>query len=160
MDTCFDLAVRIYPRRIPLALIFRSALLIAVVSTTAGCWSDNGLGMVKVSGTITFDGGPPPADGRVGFSPIEPAPGLPSRTGRATFSEDGRFVVTSFDEGDGLVPGRYGVKVVCLSGRLGETMSQAQIDKISHVPSGFKPEELVIEPGSRSITYDIDVPAK
>lgn len=135
----------------------RALLFVACLISVAGCWGGNELGMVPVRGTITFAGEKPPAEGRISFSPMEPAPGKPNRPGNAQFSTDGSFRVTSFQPGDGLVPGTYRVKVSCLKGNIGETMSQAQIDNLSHVPKSFEPPELVIEPGSGTVTFDIDV---
>lgn len=141
-------------------MIFNRAkffLVATCVTLLSGCWDSNELGLVPVSGTVTFDGGPAPTEGRVSFSPKEAAPGKPMRTGRGVFSTDGLFTVTSFQPGDGLIPGTYEVKVTCLSGQITESMNQAQIEKLSHVPRGFQPPPLVIEVGSDAVKYDLNV---
>jgi hypothetical protein len=46
--------------------------------------------------------------------PLEPAAGLPRRPATASFSADGQFgAPTSWQEGDGVVPGKYKVYVMC-----------------------------------------------
>lgn len=115
--------------------------------------------MVGVNGTITFDGQPPPKSGSIIYNPVPGSglEGLPMRPGRASFREDGKFVATSFQEGDGLLPGRYRVKVTCVDGIPDQ---QRSYDDISLVPSGWAPEDLVVEEGQSSISVNYDVPPK
>lgn len=128
------------------------------VGTLAGC-GGNDLPLVPVSGTVTFDGGPCPAVGNVNFTPIEVAPGLPKRPGSGRFREDGKFVVTSFKEGDGLLPGRYRVAITCFSG-LPDRSSPDPFGAVSYVPDDYRPVELVVEEGDDPITVNYDVPPK
>jgi hypothetical protein len=78
----------------------------------AGCGPDRPV-TVEVTGKVTLDGKPFDKPGTLYFTPIEPAAGLPSRPGRADFGADGLFTARTFQEGDGLIPGRYGVAVDC-----------------------------------------------
>lgn len=134
------------------------AVCAAVLTTAAlavGC--GGGPSMVPVTGTITFDGGPPPAAGRVTFTPTETYGDRPSRPGMGRFDTDGEFVVTSFQEGDGLAPGRYTVKVSCLSGLPDVTQRDASAS-VSYVKPGYRPDPLVVETESGPIELNLDVP--
>lgn len=134
----------------------RLALLAAV--TLLGCNTDE-FGMVPVSGTITFDGGQPPAHGRISFAPSETFGDLPNRPGMARFGADGKFTVTSFKPGDGLIPGRYRVTISCLSG-LPDISQRDASASISYIAPDYEPDELVIEPGSGPRVVNYDVPLK
>lgn len=125
-----------------------------------GCGSGDQLQMVPVNGIVTFDGQPCPADGRVGFTPLESTPGLPRRPGAGTFGVDGQFVVTSFEKGDGLVPGRYLVRVRCYSGPITDMTSDSMLDDLSYIAKGYKSEELIVEVGNEPIVLNLDVPLK
>ena len=74
-----------------------------------GCGNPNGT--VKVSGKVTVDGQTPPGAGTVTFTVVEPADGFPNRPAMAKFDVDGEYTATSFEPGDGLVPGSYKIAV-------------------------------------------------
>src|SRR6056297_2940471 len=76
-----------------------------------GCGNSNRPTTVPVRGMITVDGETPAYPGALFFAPLEVAEGYPKRGGRALFDTDGAFAATSFNEGDGLVPGTYRVRV-------------------------------------------------
>lgn len=86
-------------------------LLAATLVAAIGC--KDGPQTVPVSGRVTLDGGPWPRRGMLFFAPVEPAEGFPRRPGVADFQEDGVFEATSFEPGDGLLPGKYLVNVEC-----------------------------------------------
>ena len=88
------------------------SIVISMALVLAGCGPDRPQ-TVPVRGKVTFSGEAPPAPGMVYFAPVEVAEGFPRRPGRAWFERDGKFTVTSFSEGDGLVPGTYRVRVEC-----------------------------------------------
>lgn len=123
-----------------------------------GC-NDRGYPMTEVSGTVSFNGSPPPRPGRIAFSlvPGTGREGLPYRPGSATFTEDGEFAATTFEEGDGLLPGTYRVKIICISGLPGQTKSMKDV---SLVPVGWAPDDLVITGEEGSIELDYNVPPK
>lgn len=137
---------------------FLFAWLAAAAVLSVGC-SGSGLPLVPVSGKVTFNGGPCPKAGTIAFIPASDAgvPGLPHRAGRATYDVDGKFTVTSFKEGDGLLPGRYRVDVECVNGIPSATTPWEQI---SFVPTDYKPPELVVEEGQSAIEVNYDVPPK
>ncbi len=125
-----------------------------------GCGGDP-LQKVKVQGTVTFDGGPCPGPGRVTFSPQKVADGFPMRIGRGKFQVDGKYQATSFQPGDGLVPGTYRVGVACFdASKLSGAPSDDEFRDASYVASDYEGEELVIEPGSAPITLNLDVPKR
>jgi hypothetical protein len=123
----------------------------------AGCGGSHDLPLVPVSGTVTFEGGPAPAPGTLSFSqsPGSGVPGLPSRPGRASFDADGKFAVTTFQEGDGLLPGTYRVTIVCLDGEPGGARPR---EMITFIPLDYRPDDLVIEEGQDSVVVNYDVP--
>jgi hypothetical protein len=132
-------------------------ILVSAISTLAGCGGGNDLPLVPVTGVVTFSGGPPPKEGRVIFSqlPGTGVEGLPNRPGRASFGADGKFVAMTFQQGDGLLPGKYSVRVECVDGVPSATTPW---DSISFVPSSYQPPELVVEQGQGEVEVSYDVP--
>jgi hypothetical protein len=130
--------------------------LVASIGMLVGCSGGNELPLVPVRGVVTFSGGPPPREGRVIFSQLSGTgiDGLPNRPGRATFGNDGRFVAMTFEQGDGLLPGKYSVRVECVDGVPGPATPW---DSISFVPSSYQPPELVVDQkhGEIEVTYDV-----
>jgi hypothetical protein len=117
----------------------------------SGCGSDRP-DTVKVTGKVTFNGQPPPSEGAINFAMQTAAEGYPLRSGRADFNTTGSYSATSFDKGDGLIPGSYVVRVECWK----EAPTMDGKPGISHVPKGFE-KELEVKPDSGSISFDIDV---
>jgi hypothetical protein len=135
-------------------------LAIPVAATAlVGCRASHDLPLVPVSGRITFAGGPCPASGNVTFTPVDVDAGLPRRPGSATFHTDGEFAITTFRDGDGLLPGRYEVSITCFSG-LPDPRSPDPWGDVSYVPSDYKPPQLVVAAGSDPIVVSYDVPEK
>src|SRR3989304_2031925 len=125
-----------------------------------GCGQGSDLPLVPVSGQVKFAGGPCPLPGTITFMPRSGSGGrgMPSRPGAATFSTDGQFKVTSFHEGDGLLPGIYGVSIACRDSKYVPGMPNAS--DLDHVPQDYRPEELVVKEGSGPIVVNYDVPKK
>ncbi len=128
---------RVLPACIPPAAL---ALL-----TTLGC-GGNGIPIVPVKGTVTFAGGECPADGRLTFKPIELESGCPNRVGTAQFQTDGRFSVTTFSAGDGLMPGRYKVEVRCLSGSP-DFSKPDPLAAVSYIGRDYQPDDVTVRKG-------------
>ena len=70
-----------------------------------GCGSDGKPRRVPVTGTVTYNGKPLPG-GDVVFVPADTSNGFRAR-GKA--NERGQFTLTTFDDGDGGMPGEYKV---------------------------------------------------
>ncbi len=133
------------------------------IAAAIGCLFATGCGgsdfpMTKVTGKVSFNGGPAPNAGHVTFSlaPGTGREGLPYRPGSAPFGTDGQFVVTSFEEGDGLLPGTYKVRITCLSG----PPSLGPLETLSYVPLDWAPEKLVITGDDESVAVEYNVPPK
>jgi hypothetical protein len=143
-----------YPRLILLAGI--------AVAVFGGC-GRRGPEIVTVKGTVTYGGGAWPHGGMLYFTPIQPAPGVPSMSGYAEFDAEGNFraVSSSFS---GLVPGRYGVAVECW--RVAPTMLRPHPDgNASYVPPKYQSPvtsglELEIQSGQGSAAVHWDIPKK
>ena len=69
---------------------------------------------LPIEGRVTLAKGGWPIEGEVYFIPLKPAEGYPRRAARAKFDSDGVFSSpTSWEEGDGIVPGTYKVFIAC-----------------------------------------------
>ena len=136
------------------------AVPLLLVVAAWGCNKDP-LQKVEVHGTVTFDGQACPGPGRLTFSPIEVAEGLPHRMGFGKFETDGKYAATSFRPGDGLVPGRYSVGVACFdASMLSSAPGDQEYRRASYVNEDFQAPELVVEPGSGPVEYNLDVPLR
>jgi len=135
------------------ALLIAGALLNALL----GCGAKSPT--VAVHGKVTFAGGLCPVAGHISFSPLEVPSGMPRRPGSAHFDRDGEFIVTSFEPGDGLLPGRYEVLISCIDGMPDVSQPNAFRDA-DFVPADYKPEQLVIEAGKAVVEVGYDVPLK
>jgi hypothetical protein len=86
--------------------------------------------------------------------------GLPAKPGTAQFDTDGKFVVTSFSEGDGLLPGTYGVSISCIKDYQNLGANPDAVAVRDYVPEGFRPDDLVVKEGQEPIEVNYDVPPK
>ena len=127
-------------------------LIVLVACFAIGCSKSDRPQTVNVVGTITFDGQPPKRPGGIFFAPVEVEAGLPKRGGRALFDVDGKFVATSFDPGDGLIPGTYRISVECWKTPPGMGKPAS-----SFVPKGFAPDDLIVSSEESVVTLDLDV---
>ncbi len=124
-----------------------------VSTSVAGC---GGRGPVtkKVQGTITFSGGPPPATGKITLAPVEVTEPFPRRPARGEFDEKGNFTLTTFDAGDGIIPGRYSVNIQCWREKPTlETRLSA-----NYVPPTFEHEVTIAADADEPVEIAIDVP--
>jgi len=131
-----------------------SLVSVTLVSCILGCGNPHGT--VKVSGVVTVNEEAPPGAGTITFSVVEPATGFPNRPAMAKFDTDGRYTVTSYDPGDGLVPGSYKAAVECYETppNMDGKPVKSHIDQryMNGETSGF---ELIVEEGSKPIEFDI-----
>ncbi|MEK6238410.1 MAG: hypothetical protein N2C14_27140 [Planctomycetales bacterium] len=123
----------------------------------AGCGGDRPA-TIAVSGTVTVNDGPVPGAGTLFFTPVEPAEGYERRPGRADFDEQGRYAATTFEEGDGLIPGRYLVGVHCW-----ETPPNMDGKPVkSHLPKKYNSAEdsgleITVDSSEGSVTRHFDL---
>ena len=128
-----------------------------LLTTAAGCGVDRPE-TIPVSGRITFDGSAPPAAGILYFTTDVPAEGFPRRPTLAKFDEQGGFRVTTWDRGDGLMPGHYKITVECW-----ETPPELGISGgKSYVPTKYQDPrstdlrvEIMRDDGSRTLDLNI-----
>ena len=137
-------------------------LLAALLVPLAGC-GPAGPEVVQIRGKVTYGGGEWPTSGVLYFTPAEAAPGLPLRPASAKFDTDGSFLVTSFDDGDGLVPGKYQVGVECWENP--PSMMAGSGPVVSYVPHAFQSSkssglEVTVNPGDRLVEVTFDVPKR
>ncbi|MCG8585756.1 MAG: hypothetical protein MI757_13705 [Pirellulales bacterium] len=139
----------------------RDFLFPVLLLSLIGCGSDRPK-TVRVEGRVTLAGGEWPASGMIVFSPSAPAEGFPRRPGRAIFGPSGEFTVTTFAEGDGLLPGEYRAAVFC-----GESVgSDMEARAKSYVPARFQSPvrsgltlSVPIGAGPLQVLYDIPASA-
>jgi hypothetical protein len=140
-------------------VIITGLLLVAAVT---GC---NSKGLVPVEGRVTFAGKEPRTVGYLYFVPREMSTDkLKDTSGplpaSGQFGADGTFRGTTFEDGDGVRPGTYEVRVEC-DGRPAANLSPEQAHdapRPSLVPRRFSPPDLVVPvSGPRPVRYDLDV---
>lgn len=90
----------------------RIAAAVLSACALAGCGGGT-VEKVPVRGVVRLEAGPWPAGGNLSFVPLEAAAGRPLRPGWAVFDQEGAFAAGCFEDGDGLVPGRYAVNIDC-----------------------------------------------
>lgn len=137
-------------------LIVKYVIPLCLLVGFAGC--DNPHGTVRVSGLVTVDGAPPPGNGTLTFTVVEPAEGFPNRPAMAKFDTDGKYEATSFKPGDGLIPGTYKIGVECyetppnMEGKPVKTHIDAKY--MNGETSGL---ELIVEPKSKAIEFNVEL---
>jgi hypothetical protein len=134
-----------------LVLVLASVLLF-------GC-GRKGPEIIPVKGTITFGGGPWPKPGVVYFTLDPSAPGTSGHPALGKFDVEGKLTVTTFQKGDGLVPGRYKLAVECweIPPRMGSpTPAKSYLPKRyqSAVASGLA---VLVESGQRLVRIQLEV---
>lgn len=112
---------------------------------------------IPVTGTVTFDGGPCPAKGELTFLLIEAPAGGANRPGMARFDKEGNYSAKSFSGAEGLLPGKYQVRVQCTQGQANEVTGAAVKN---HVPQDFLEELVVPADASGPITANFDISTK
>ena len=116
--------------------------------------------MVPVDGTITFGGGSWPKPGVLIFAVDSPSPNAPNRPAMGMFDTDGRLTVTTFNKGDGLMPGKYKMGVECWEVRpdmMSPTAAKSYVPALFGSPatSGLT---VSVGPGQKVVKLNLDVP--
>jgi hypothetical protein len=129
--------------RLNKAIALAAALTFA---SLGGCSDKRAVKTVPVQGVVRLESGPWPATGNISFVPVEAAPGYPLRPGWAEFNQQGEFSAGCFEDGDGLVPGKYAVNIDCWDTVIQVANGKPTKPKASCIPAryqrGFK--ELVV----------------
>ncbi len=90
----------------------------------------------RVNGTVTYEG-QPLTTGRVSFVKRTNAGGSYSRPAVGVIDERGRYEMTTFTEGDGVVPGEYVVVVESLGAELDPEDFAKGLERESLIPERF-----------------------
>jgi hypothetical protein len=125
-------------------------LFLPLVSGCGNSWPP----LKQVRGTITFEGAAPPKPGKITLAPIEVPDGMPRRPASGDFDANGSFTLTTFAEGDGIIPGRYSANILCWR----ETPTLATRHSANYVPPSFQPEIVIEVEGEEPVDVQIDVP--
>jgi len=104
------------------------SICLALAVITLGC---SGRGSkpptVKLHGKVSYQG-QPVSQGTVTFQPTKPAEGYPFRPATGVLNTDGTYELSTFDKGDGAIPGEYQVMIVSLtSGPTPETPNAPEV---------------------------------
>jgi hypothetical protein len=124
-----------------------------IAASTAGC-SGDALGTVPVSGKVSFVGRERPKVCRLFFEPNEVSGAI--RTSIATVEADGSYRVKAYQSSNGLVPGKYQVRVSYFDLKPGGN-SAIESDWIEYKHDAG---ELVVESGSSGVEHNIEVPKR
>ncbi|MDR3109193.1 MAG: hypothetical protein LBU65_05835 [Planctomycetaceae bacterium] len=84
---------------------------ICIFAAVFGCGENRGL--VTVRGTVSCGGQALPGGGSVSFTPAGGQTLDKIRRGTAKFGTDGKFAASTWEQGDGLLPGKYTVRIEC-----------------------------------------------
>lgn len=125
----------------------------------AGC-GPSGPTMIPVSGTVTLDGGELPAPAFIYFTSDGESDSL-MRPGTASVDIDGSYRAMTFQEGDGLLPGKYVLRVDCW--KTPPNMEGKPI--VSFIPARYQNPaqselELVVSPDDKTLRFDVDLKSK
>ncbi|MBA4187850.1 MAG: hypothetical protein C0467_07515 [Planctomycetaceae bacterium] len=112
---------------------------------------------MPVSGRVSLDGGKVPGPGFIYFN-TDSGTGGSSRPGTAEFDADGNYTAKTYIPGDGLLPGKYVIRVDCW--KTAPNMDGKPV--VSFIPDRYQNAAksdltLTVEPDSKSITFNIDL---
>ncbi|VTU02726.1 Uncharacterized protein OS=Singulisphaera acidiphila (strain ATCC BAA-1392 / DSM 18658 / VKM B-2454 / MOB10) GN=Sinac_3174 PE=4 SV=1 [Gemmataceae bacterium] len=136
----------------------RSCVFLALVLAAGGC-GPSGPQCVPVSGRVTLDGANPPGPGTIYFTPESAgSDGVPLRPATGDFDADGTYSAKSFTPGDGLLPGKYVIRVDCY--KTPPNMEGKPV--VSYLPPRYRnPSEsgltLTVEPGAKPVRFNLDL---
>jgi hypothetical protein len=117
-------------------------LSLSVLAATPGCGGSGEEGTVPAAGIVKFKG-KPLEKGTIQFVPA---------TGRSAHGnvEDGKFTLTTYNEGDGAIPGKHQVGIVATK-EVAAKKKGAEPESVLILPKNFA------SPGTSNI--EVDIPA-
>jgi hypothetical protein len=89
-------------------------LVVCISLVATGCGGSNPK-TIKVTGKVSYKG-KPVTQGSITFQPAHPTEGGLSRPARGDIGSDGTYELSTFETGDGVMPGDYIVLVVTATG--------------------------------------------
>ncbi len=138
----------------------RGLVLFGAILVAAGCGSGEPK-CIPVSGKVTLDGGKVPGPGFIYFTTDGTGKVITSRPGTAEFDAEGNYRAQSFVPGDGLLPGKYTLRVDCW--KTAPNMDGKPV--VSFLPRRYQDAsqsklELNVEQDAKPVTYNIDLLSK
>ena len=138
----------------------RGLMFVALLVVSAGCGNDEPK-CIPVTGKVTLDGGKVPGPGFIYFTTDGSGKVGNSRPATAEFDAEGNYRAQSFTPGDGLLPGKYALRVDCW--QTAPNMEGKPV--VSFLPQRYQDAsksklELTVEPNAKPITYNIDLSSK
>lgn len=138
----------------------RGPVVFALLVLAAGCGKGDPA-PIPVSGKVTLDGGKVPGPGFIYFTTDGSGKVVTSRPGTAEFDAEGNYRAKTFADGDGLLPGRYQLRVDCW--KTAPNMDGKPV--VSFLPPRYQNAaesklELTVEPDAKPITHNIDLSSK
>lgn len=144
-------------RRLSNLALILAATICAVVG---GCSKKHRVKTVPVAGVVRLKSRAWPANGNISFVPLEAAPGYPLRPGWAVFNQEGKFSAGCFEDGDGLVPGKYTVNIDCWD--VGQQPGNKKPASNSCIPAKYQRgfQQLTVAADDEPIKLDWVIPAQ
>jgi len=143
-----------------MARFSRMALLLILILLAVGCGPD-GPKTITVRGKVTLDKGKVHGPGFIYFNTDGTGKETTSRPGTAEFDAEGNYEAKTFKPGDGLLPGKYVLRVDCY--KTAPNMEGKPV--VSHIPAKYQDAaksglELDVSSSSGPIAFDIDLSSK
>ncbi len=125
----------------------------------SGCSRGSIPGLVRVTGKLTYKGGPWPGKGKINFAPVSSPDNDKLLPAMSLIKEDGSFVAKSADS-LGMKPGEYLVAIRCrLEGGTEEKPGKSAIPERYSRPNQSD-LKLTVPEGSGPIVQNWDIPAE
>lgn len=86
----------------------RCLLLLGLTLVAAGCGNGDRVTVYPVRGSVMFDGKPMEGGGSISFVPLE---GQSGKAAGGTIERDGRYVMSTYGDGDGSMAGKFRVVI-------------------------------------------------
>ena len=97
-----------------------------VLAAMAGCGKD-GPTTIPIRGEVIYNGAPL-KEGTVVYLPKQPGQG---RQATGAIQQDGSFVLTTFKDGDGVVPGAYDIVIYAYKPHPGEPRTREEMEAVA-----------------------------
>jgi hypothetical protein len=128
--------------------------LVLAAACVAGCGS-NLPTTIPIRGQVQFNG-QPMKDGVVVYLPKGAAP---ARQASGRIQSDGSFVLTTFQNGDGVVPGEYSIIIYAYAPHPGEPKTRAEHEAIARtgeLKRGFVIPEKYVDPERSGLSDSVN----
>ena len=135
-------------------MLVRTCLIAVCIAATLLVGGCNDSAVVPVTGKVIFHSRERPEHCRLTFVPVEGSTDGPIRPNGATMQADGTYQMAPYQGVEGLLPGRYIVRVSYYDLKPGGNPDR-EADWIEYTHEG---SELVVEPGAGSVEHDVEVP--